>query len=201
MSKRIKEKKKMTISQSLAELKLLDKKISKKSSTSMVGYSIAGRVRDAFDVKVAEAALRSVEDMIKNRDKIRNAINVSNMKTKVTVAGVKMTVSEAINTKDTIAYKKVLLSEMKNRFSYVTRCVDNANTEMRDRLDFQIGAIEDKKLISQVTEDFTKRNEAVIVDPVDIAKYIETLETEILDFESEVDYVLSTSNAITTVEV
>lgn len=189
------------ISQALAELKLLDKKINKKSSVAMVGYSVAGKVKDAFDADAAKTDLQSVEDMISNRDSIRNAINSSNMKTKVTISGNNITVSEAITTKDTITYKKTLLLEMKNRFSHVTRYIDSANEEMQDRLDRQLGSIEDKKLITQISEDFTKRNEAVMVDPVGIAKYMEDLETEILDFESEVDYVLSTSNATTTVEV
>ena len=48
----------------------------------------------------------------------------------------------------------------------------------------------------------TRDNESyVILDPLKLLKSIETLEQEIMEFESNVDFVLSESNSITSIEI
>jgi hypothetical protein len=66
--------------------------------------------------------------------------------------------------------------------------------------------INDKSVVSadkiaQLEKDYRELHEKEILDPIGIAEEIKKLEKEIKDFETEVDYVLSDSNASTFVEV
>jgi hypothetical protein len=58
-----------------------------------------------------------------------------------------------------------------------------------------------KKEIEDFTQTFLKNNGYSMEDPLQIEKLMENLDKEIDEFESEVDFVLSTSNATTTIEV
>ena len=59
-----------------------------------------------------------------------------------------------------------------------------------------------EKVDKQNTYDLMRENESwQMVDPLDIKKIISDMEDDILKFESEVDFVLSTSNAETVIEV
>jgi len=190
----------MTISRALNELKLLDKKIEKKTRSKFVGVKNAGKILSGFDAEAASKDLQSLTDMIERRATIRNTINVSNALAEVVIDGKRMTVSEAITMKDTITYRKNLLHRMSNDFSEATRTVDYQNEEVKERLDVQLQKIEDLALKASFTKDYTKSQGSELVDPVGIADYVKNLEDEVMNFENEVDYILSTSNATTTIE-
>jgi len=192
-------KKEMTIAQALNELKLLDRKIEKKTRNKFVGVKNAGKILSGFDGSEATKDLQSLTDMIERRATIRNTINVSNAVAKVTIDSKTMTVSEAITMKDTITYRKNILHRMSNDFADATRLVDYQNEEVKERLDVQLQKIEDIALKASFTKDYTKSQGSELVDPIGIAEYIKNLEDEVMNFENEVDYILSTSNATTTI--
>ena len=55
--------------------------------------------------------------MIKRRNQIKSAIIASNAVTMVEVAGVRMTVAEAIDKKSSIGYEKELLARLSEQFT------------------------------------------------------------------------------------
>jgi len=191
----------MTIAQALNKLKLLDKKISKKTRVDFVGVKIGGKIREAFDAKQAEADLESVNTLITQRSDIKNKINTSNGIVEVVIDGNRMTVAEAIAKKDEIAYKESLLSRMKSNFSNATSTIDYANSEVQERLDAQLQKIDGVSEKEQFGKIFMKSNASEMVDPIGIAEYIKTLEEEVMNFTDEVDYILSTSNSTNTITV
>lgn len=191
-----------TIAQALNELKLLDKKITKKiQGATFVGVQVAGKPRHGFEAEKATAQLQSIQDLMARRELIKGAINASNFKTKVQVAGKSYTVAEAIVTKDTMKYKTKLLQSMSQDFSRATENVQDLSDEVQESLDAQLKGIEDKAKIKEFSETYVKLRTPEIVDPIGASKFIEELEEEILNFENEVDYVLSTSNATTTINI
>ena len=101
------ETKKITITEALAQLKLMDKRIMKGTKVSIVGYSIGDKPQQNFDAAEIKKNWQSLQDLISARSVLKMAINKSNLITKVTVAGVKMTVLEA---KATYWYKESILS-------------------------------------------------------------------------------------------
>lgn len=194
--------KNVTIAQALNELKLLDKKITKKiSQAGFVGVQVAGKARDGFKAEDATANLQSITDLMARRELIKGAINASNFNTKVTVAGKKYTVAEAIVTKDTMKYKAQLLQSMTKSYSRAVSNVQQLNDEAQYSLDAQLKGIEDKDKIKEFSESYLALRTPELVDPTNAGEYTTKLEEEILNFEDEVDYILSTSNATTTISI
>ena len=195
---------KISITRALAEIKLLDKKISKKTKSNFVGYSIANKVKDDFDPKEAKADLESVYALIERRQNIKDKINKSNHKTKVQIGKETMTVSQAINTKETIEYKRSLCSYIGAQYNEVERKVEYENDEMKERLDNQTSRMGDESKTKELTEfsnSFKKMYEAKMIDPIEAVKEFKKLEEEIMEFENTIDYSLSTSNSLTEIEI
>jgi hypothetical protein len=58
----------------------------------------------------------------------------------------------------------------------------------------------DSDAMKALRQTYIDNNSYDILDPIDIAKAIETLDAEINEFEAEVDAALSCSNALTVIE-
>jgi len=98
-------------------------------------------------------------------------------------------------------YKAKLLQSLSQDFSRTNDTVQMLNDEVQESLDAQLKGIEDKAKIKDFSEQYLKLRTPEMVDPTGASKLIEVLQDEILDFENEVDYVLSTSNATTTIDI
>jgi len=194
--------KSVTISQALNELKLLDKKITKKvRNGNFIGVQVSGKARHNFEADSAKANLQSVNDLIERREMVRGKINASNQSTKIIVAGKKYTVASAIVTKDTMNYKASLLSQLQRDYSNAVSTVDMLNEEVQEGLEAQLKGIEDKSKIADFSKNYMSLRKPELADPNGLKDFIEALETEIDEFTNEVDYVLSTSNATTTIDI
>jgi len=197
-------KNKMTVSEGLAKLKLIDKRIMKSIQGSFVGYKVGNKVMDNFDSEKAKSKLDSVNSLIEYKSKVKMAINKSNLTTVVKIAGVEMTVLEAIENKNIVEYKKAFLNALRRNLGNVNSVVEAGNEEVNERLDSQVRSAFEKsnhKEIEAFTKAFLENNGYKLEDPLDITSLVEKLDKEIDDFESEVDFVLSTSNATTVIEI
>lgn len=206
MSKDAKKKNKttMTITQALNELKLLDKRIAKTISKAKVGIKIGSKIQNNFDEVSTKADLQSINDMIERRATIKMLINNSNVKTKVKVAGKQMSVLEAIEYKATIEYKNSLLKQITSQYNSAVQEVNYNNEEVKRRLDSQISSVFEKptdKDVKDFTTTFEKNNSYSLSNPLKLEELSKSLDEEIDVFTNEVDYVLSTSNATTTIEI
>ena len=198
------QKNKMTISEGLAKLKLLDKRIRKSMAMDYIGYKVGNKIQDKFNPESTKGDFQSIKDLIDYRTKLKTAINISNMKTKVKVAGKKLTVLEAIEYKQVIDYQKQWIQYISQSFRKVNEKIEYGNAETQERLDQQVRSAFEKatkKEIEQFTETFLKNNGYTLEDPLDIENVIKELDKSVDEFESEVDFVLSTSNATTIIEV
>ena len=83
----------------------------------------------------------------------------------------------------------------------------DAGEDVQRRLDRHIESIlgSDSKSkdneVEQISKAFLKRNNAEVIDEIDIVKKIETMENEIDEFENEIDLCLSEKNSQTYIEV
>ena len=123
------------------------------------------------------------------------------MKTKVVIGGKKYTVAKAIITKDTMDYKDQLLQKLSHDFASANNEVEMLKNEIQEALDDQLKGIEDKNKIKDFTETYLKLRTPELLDKINLGEYINNLENEIMEFQNEVDYVLSTSNATTTIKL
>ncbi|WP_341323381.1 hypothetical protein NSQ62_07875 [Solibacillus sp. FSL H8-0523] len=202
----------LSIAGALVELKLLDKRIEKATNNALFvsikqGKDVPKLFKNIDEVNATiKASQQSVTDLIKRRNVIKSAIVVSNATTGVTIAGETMTVAEAIERKNSIEYDKALLFSYQRQLAASIKLVDKHNLDVMQRADMMVQTFlgNDKSKASEaesLRSNFLESHSASLVDPIDIKKIINNLELYIDNFEAEVDLVLSTSNAITYLEI
>ncbi len=201
----------LSIARALVELKTLDSRINKLITNS--NYIICKTKNKNYQLteddfkKQVESEFQSLNDLITRRDKVKNAIVISNSKTEVEVAGRKMTVSQAIEFKNTIQYKRAVLETMKRQRQYATVESESHRQKVQQKIDDNIRIVcgkdvkPDATTIQTITESISKSDPIEVFDPMNLDKVIKELETEIEDFSANVDYVLSESNALTQIIV
>lgn len=210
---------KMSITQALRELKLLDAKIYRNVQSSDQKYiAIAKKSSDCVGtsnikretfVNNAKADYQSVCDLIENRKRIKEAIVQSNASTVVEIGGEKYTVAQAIERKNSIQYEKDLLNHLRQEYDYANTNVTSANARVDMQIDKMleayIGKDGDKKIteadLEVITKPYRQKNEWELVDPLGLLDKIEKLAKDIEDFESNVDVCLSMINATTFIEI
>ncbi|TNP19060.1 hypothetical protein FHY73_15345 [Bacillus tropicus] len=205
---------KLSLHRALAELKMLNKRIlSSINEKKYVTYQIGEEKPKGYQStkefeELAAAGYQSVTDLIKRRNEIKSKLILANATTKVNIAGVEMTIAEAIDQQEFIEYKQSLLNELKRQLAVVNQKMEIEKQQMENRLDKRLEAdlgSKDRKNhaaeVEEITENFLKRYNPKVVDPIEIRKEIEKLETEINAFLIEVDSVKSEANATTFIEI
>ncbi|MGG2056553.1 hypothetical protein ABFY48_19670 [Lysinibacillus pakistanensis] len=207
------EYKKLSIHRALTELKMLNHRI--EAATNEVSAVLANRKSNSkingVEIQEYEKQMQSSYDkvvsLIDYRNRIKSLVVESNAKTKVTVGKEEMTVAEAIERKQSIQFEKKLLEVMQQQYRSAINMVAKENDALPAKLETYLINIlgnKDKQSPEEVklhTETFMKRNEYELIDPMNVKKKIEALNSRIEEFESEVDAVLSESNATTFIEV
>lgn len=202
---------KQSVTRSLVEIKTVDGRIRKIIEqglfmTYKTKYKNTRHTEEEFK-KSATADFQSMNDLIKRRDQIKNAIVLSNATTMVEIAGNKMTVSQAIEFKNTIAYKTEILASMKKQRQTVIIEVDAHRQRVQTKVDENVRIIcgkdakPDAATLKMVSDGIATGDPIDVYDPLNLDKVIDSMEREIEDFKANVDFVLSESNATTLIEV
>lgn len=206
---------KISITRALTELKLLDKRIVKETeNSSHVGLYTnrqdqildKGLSRNDFEVK-AKASLQSIHDLIERRKKVKCAILISNASVKVKIGAFEYFVIEAIERKNSISYDSELLAKWKRDVTDVVTQMTQNNTKLKDQVDQMLNNnLGSDKQVSKsdydsIAKPMYEQNEMKLSDPIGIENKIDSLDKEIDEFLSEVDFVLSESNARTEIEI
>ena len=206
---------KITITRGLAELKLLDQRIQKEISTAVFMDVYQDRsskvlktqmVRADFEKK-AKSDFDSIAALVKRRNAIKGKILLSNAMTKVSIAKVEMSVAEAIDMKGAIRYEQAMLARMKHNMQVIKTDVENNRVKVNATVEAMMTQAlgNDKKASGdewdKIAKPFIEANEYKIVDPMGLQNWIDWSEKMIDGFLSEVDFVLSESNARTEIEI
>lgn len=206
---------KYSIHRCLAELKLLDSRITKATydltsigqikNSSKTEY--ATRLNEEDFKNAAKSKYDSLKTMIERRAFIKEAIVNSNANTIITIADKQYTVATAIEKKSSIHYEEELLSLLRTQYNRILADVKRKNDEMERNLDNQISSMlggdsaKNSDNISSFAEAYRKQNGWEVLDPLNIKEIIDKMDLDINNFKNEIDYVLSTSNAITEIEM
>jgi hypothetical protein len=203
-------KQQMSVTQALPELKLLEKRIDKVMSGISDWCKVSSNsapVDKEKQKKETESQLQSFNDLVKRRDAIKRAIILSNAQTKVKIGAFEGTVAEAIEYKSSIRFRRELLEGMKSTLQTKREEFERKKAEVDGRLErlLQSELGKDVKTnpetITALTNSFRENNKVELVDPLDLASKIASLEDELDSFETNVDWVLSQANATTLIEV
>lgn len=205
----------MNVHKALAELKVLDSRITKAIEELNVvvhnkhnNTKIAGLPISEY-ADQAKQAYQSVSTLINRRNAIKRAVTRSNAVTLVEIGGKEYTVAEAIDMKAKgVTYLKVLQEKLSGQYAREKRIADNGNEDLDERADNYIKSLyqgSDLKNmadeIKKVRDTFIAAQTVEIVDPIGVAGEIARFQNEIDAFMTDVDSALSVSNALTVVEV
>ena len=206
------EKQTLTLHRALSELKMLDKKISRKTLKLVTVGSRKGtedkvgtQTLEEFNAS-ARSDFQSVQDLIERKNAIKSAIVVANSTTEVKIGEVVMTISDAITMKSTISLKEVLVNKLKKEFIGQATVVErhNASVDANALTLVKTAMGSESETNSEaamaISKPYTDANSLSLVDPLGINDIAKKLEDEVEVFKMEVDAVLSEANATTVIE-
>lgn len=209
----------ITVQQALNELKVIDKRIERKTNeTTYAGVSQKGNLvfPNRLSVKPEDfraeisSAIDSVFDLIAYRNALKGALLVSNALTKVTVGKKEMTVAQAIDLKKSNETVKSLLYRISEDLRVANTRGENINEKVERSLqqqesDFLKGENDKNQTIIQFLRDESEKEKAELVEPnvggKKLTEFVKNQIEQIDDFESNVDLILTTSNVTTTITV
>jgi hypothetical protein len=194
----------VSVTQALAEIKLLRKRIEGDTLASFITVRTKKKsVRDTF-AREASSSLQSHRDLLSRYNLFKSAVVLANATTQVQIGGKTYTVADAVERKRSISFEKALLKEMELQYNNVQKELKAHQEEQQERLDalLQKAVTGDRvasspEAVDSLTKLFLKENAAELVDPLDLATKIKELRRTIEEFESEVDFRLSEANART----
>ncbi len=201
----------ITIARALVELKTLDSRITKMIGDNLwTCYKTKGKnynLNEDDYKKKTTSEFQSLNDLIKRRNAVKNAIVLSNSIKEVTIGSQTMTVAQAIEYKKIIEYKKYLLETLKKQRQNVIVESEAHKQKVQYKIDENVRIIcgkdakPDANTIQTISDGISKGDPIEIFDPLNLDQVIKNLEMEIEEFTANVDYALSESNALTQIEV
>ena len=201
----------LSIARALVELKTLDSRIGKITNNTnwilLKSKNKNSNINEEEFKKSTISEFQSLNDLIMRRDKIKNAIILSNCSATVLLGDKRMTVSQAIEYKKTIQYKKYLLEILKRQKQSAVVDYENHKQRVQAKVDDNIKVIcgkdskPDATVIQTISDGIAKGDPIEMYDPLNLDKVIKELEMTIEEFTANIDYVLSESNALTTVNI
>lgn len=205
----------MTIHKALAELKVLDSRISGAILDSSFVAAKKNNQEKVFGKTVSkfkEDAISNYDkacDLIRRRNAIKDAVNVSNANTEVEIGGKTYTVVEAIDKKNHgMDYYITLRDILKQQLGKHTAELEKHNAGLQQKAEqFVVGMMGNRDAktngeeFDKAVNLYIKSNTVELIDPLDIEKKIKELDDMINSFLPEVDAALSCSNAVTTITI
>ena len=205
---------KMTITRALAELKLLDSRITKSinQATFCAYKKRSDKVVTKLNLtveefeKIVKSTTASIQALIERRDKIKDLVVLSNATTKVRICDKEYSVASAIERKNSIKYEKELLERMKRNLLDVTTQITMQDSKIEKTIDEMnlVYVGKDNKnsnSMMELNKTYRENNEYCMVDPISIQNTISKMTLDIENFETEVDFILSESNSTTYIEL
>ena len=207
---------KILVTQGLNELKVIESRITKAidaadfvtASKNSEKNAKAGITKDDFN-KNAISNFDKINALIKRREDIKAAIIKSNAETEVEIAGERMSVAKAIDTKESIRLKRLLLENMEKQYEFALSIANTMNTKIEDKINNMLLAAVgkdskdkiDSNMYDAIAKPIKEAEEVGLVDPLNIKNKIDDMRKYIEDFEAEVDAKLQISNCITYIEI
>lgn len=209
----------MTIHKALSELKTIDDRILKAIRSNTYVLAVKHSAEKINGVKVIDykdnmkSGYQKVTDLIARRDAMKRAVVLSNATTKVQIGDKSYTVAEAIEMKNHgMEFKKILLQNLNAAYVSAQNEFNKNNGEALEKKaeqyilaviaaqpkDAKMGV--DSEAMKAMRQTYIDNNKYDMVDPLDVAKLIEAIDTEINEFNTEIDAALSVSNALTVIE-
>lgn len=145
--------------------------------------------------------IQSLEALEKRIVEIKTKIDQANAVTKVKIGSKEMTIQEALVEKSFIGLKKQRLQAYKTQLQEARDEFERALEENKRRVEKVVQDKADKAGEEEVVKSIEAVYSVEMVDASGLSERIKSLEDEIEEFESNVDFALSEVNSTTHIEV
>ena len=200
----------ISLNRAIGEKALLTDRIAKLTenlTAVMIGKENGSKVKGIEQTELAKtikADWQQLQDLMKEKSKLEDAIIEANSKAKITVNGVEYTIAQALLKKKSIADKKEILKRITKQYSEARNKVESSNQNAEAEALNSIGTTTTAKgdLATNQKTAFDlvyKQKSEQLIDPLGLAGVIKELEEEILSFGKELDLELTDINAVTKV--
>lgn len=196
----------MNVSQALAEITLLDKKIAKCQLLFGVA-GINGKIPGFKDPEDAQAKVKASLDqyqaLVANQNALKLAVAKSNLATQVTVQGKTMSVAEAVILRSsTMIYQERFTQEMVKQAGLLVRAQDLHEKKVNDLVNATISSLKGdppptKEFIDSLTETLRSQNKFDVITAPNLLALASEAEQRHMTLVSEIDNVLAVSNVVT----
>lgn len=206
----------MTLTRALAEVKRLGERINKATNEAKFVGLVKGKQHTPVDRTFVsadqlkariEGDLQSVRDLMLRRAAIKSAISFANSNTSVKVGDSFMTISEAVEKKNSVSYERNLLSKFKAQLQSAATALEQAERELNASCERQVqnsfagGQKPGEDAIRAVIQPVIDIHKVSLFDPIGLSNLIEKTERDLDNFLHNVDFALSEVNAKTEIEV
>ena len=206
----------VTITRALSKIKILTDMINNDIKNNVfittVPNSMLGSEEHANLVKSLTSSHTSLEDKIKEIVKLKRLIAESNLTSYLEVSGKRVSVTEALAMKETMEFYSRFLVTLRKQNTRSAEEVNHTNMRISQAIAGNTSDISSNSDIKN--EDLEKRlalnakqlQESMGIKVVSATKetpeqLIESIKDYYNDFVSEIDYLLSEHNAVTTIEL
>ena len=206
----------VTITRALSKIKILtdiiNNDIKNNTFITTVPNSMLGSEEHANLVKSLTSSHTSLEDKIKEIVKLKRLIAESNLTSYLEVSGKRVSVTEALAMKETMEFYSRFLVTLRKQNTRSAEEVNHTNMRISQAIAGNTSDISSNSDIKN--EDLEKRlalnakqlQESMGIKVVSATKetpeqLIESIKDYYNDFVSEIDYLLSEHNAVTTIEL
>ena len=209
----------MVVHKALAEIKILKDRIEDEIADSVFvsckkhsQTKISGIDEEEYKKNIV-GHYDKTTDLMNRYTALKRAVMLSNATTKVKIKingkEEELTVAETIEMKNNgIVFKKLEFEKMEQQLAQAKAKVNRENADLETNSENYVvnlfGQKEGKTSndeVAKAKQQYIDLNTWELVDPISIEKKIEELKDEISSFSAEVDSVLSTSNALTTITI
>ena len=204
---------KISLTRALKEVEVLEKRIAKSIEAANLVAAMRGKKLPTgyTSVEQIQTAVKgeyqAVVALIARRNLIKREVLKANSVTPVTIGNKVMTIAEAIDLRNNgIKLDLALLAKLKQEYAQVTRAIDAENQKMEASIERMVEADlgkdkADKNAYDTIATPYRTQHEAVLIDPLGMRTLILALQSEIEDFQLNIDFGLSEINARTEIEV
>jgi len=211
----------ITLTEALNELKLLDKKINKKLRNLSSGNDrvldvvkgnkdecVYSRMKVQDFKNEARSNLDSILALMKNRQELKSKLAEANAKCTVKIGSKEYSIAGAIERKKSIQFDKDLIIILQDILEQTEHQVNSSN----DRVEKDVDKLLEARLgsdaknvnsdeINSIRETLLNPKLMKLIDPLDLKKIVSDLNTEVEEFETEVNTKLTIVNSTNTIDV
>lgn len=198
----------MSLHRIIAEIKSLEEKLNMINHAQFVGVQVGDDVTKANEFKtVSRSSFDKIRSQYANLATLKAARNKANSVTQVVIAGVTMTIDQALAAKAATPYKQTLINTLTIQFTNAQRQVDQNTAQIEAKVNQQIAtmftgtrkATDDEVAVIRSAAERNQKAQVVVADG--LKENLEALKAEVEGFTLEVDFILSEANATTKVDV